>query len=214
MDKNERFIVIDKNVYSCIPSSVLSRFMSVLSEMERFLPKIDYEVIPKKPKPTNTETSPPTIRCVRMSSNAILPERQTTGSAGYDLHALFGGQILPGEKAVIRTGLAVEIPDGYVGIILPRSGLSALGIVAIPSVIDSDYRGEIRIILHNINQGLPGMDNNVFAWKGRDRLGQLLVLPCLMGGIQEVSALMPTDRGLNGFGSTGINYNNKEDERK
>lgn len=143
------------------------------------------------------------VRFRKLDPSAILPAYATAGSAGADLYALPSAgsvSIAPGETACIRTGLAAAIPAGYVGLIFARSGLACKQGVAPANkvgVIDSDYRGEWLMFLHNqsaetriINPG--------------DRVAQLVILPVQTPTILEVDALDETVRGKGGFGSTGV----------
>lgn len=137
----------------------------------------------------------------RLKSNAVAPMYQTSGSAGADVSAFINGSITlhPGERALVPTGIALEIPDGYEVQVRARSGLSAKHGVCLANgvgTIDSDYRGEIGVIL--INLGLkpfliePGM-----------RIAQIVVVPCLQVTFEEVVEVSETIRGEGGYGSTG-----------
>ncbi len=137
----------------------------------------------------------------KLSKNANLPKYETSGASGMDLSAFLTNDIVirPGNKAVIPTGLAVSIPKGYEIQIRPRSGLAAknnLSILNTPGTIDSDYRGEIKIILINF-----GKEN--FTVKNKSRIAQMVLCPVSLGEIEEVDDLSNTDRGTGGFGSTG-----------
>lgn len=130
---------------------------------------------------------------------APLPSYHTLGSAGMDLHANRSVVILPGRREVVPTGLIFEIPEGYEGQIRSRSGLAAEdGIVVLnaPGTIDSDYRGEVRIILFNTS-------NRLFHIKAGDRIAQLVIAPYIKVELVEVNELTPSIRGSGGFGSTG-----------
>ena len=137
----------------------------------------------------------------KISKNVNLPKYETTGASGMDLSAFLTNDVVirPGNKAVIPTGLAVSIPKGYEIQIRPRSGLAAknnLSILNTPGTIDSDYRGEIKIILINF-----GKEN--FIVKNKSRIAQMVLCPVSLGEIEEVDDLSNTDRGAGGFGSTG-----------
>ena len=137
----------------------------------------------------------------KLSKNVNLPKYETTGASGMDLSAFLTNDVVigPGNKAVIPTGLAVSIPKGYEIQIRPRSGLAAknnLSILNTPGTIDSDYRGEIKIILINF-----GKEN--FTVKNKSRIAQMVLCPVSLGEIEEVDDLSNTDRGTGGFGSTG-----------
>ena len=127
------------------------------------------------------------------------PGRAHPGDAGLDLHARHPTLIEPGERAVVGTGVAVGVPDGYAGLVVPRSGLAArfgIGVVNSPGLIDSGYRGEIKVIL--VNHG-----RERFAVARGDRIAQLLVLAMAPPEVVEVEELGDTARGENGFGSSG-----------
>ena len=127
------------------------------------------------------------------------PGRAHPGDAGLDLHARHPTLIEPGERAVVGTGVAVGVPDGYAGLVVPRSGLAArfgIGVVNSPGLIDSGYRGEIKVIL--VNHG-----RERFAVARGDRIAQLLVLAMAPPEVVEVKELGDTARGENGFGSSG-----------
>lgn len=143
-----------------------------------------------------------TIRFQKLDPSAILPTYATPGSAGADLYALPGGEpviIPPGETARIRTGLAAAIPPGYVGLVFARSGLACKQGLAPANkvgVIDSDYRGEWLIFLHN-------QSSEPRIIRPGDRVAQLVLTPILTPQVVEVAELDETDRGAGGFGSTG-----------
>ena len=147
--------------------------------------------------------------------DAIIPQRQHEGDAGFDLCALEGGSLEPGNTKPVGTGLVVAIPDGHVGLITPRSGLAArhnITVMNTPGVIDAGYRGEVKVLLHNAG---PDTEQNlgdwVFAWEAGDRIAQLLVVPAasmtlevaVVGSDDELPA-PPDGRGGGGFGSTGV----------
>ena len=138
-----------------------------------------------------------------LAPGATAPTRATPGAAGMDLHAYIrhGGPITvpPGQRVRIRTGVRVAIPPGYEGQVRPRSGLaSELGLTVLnsPGTIDSDYRGELRVIL--VNHGT----NDVTIEHG-DRIAQLVIAPVPAVELVPADALPPTGRGAGGFGSTG-----------
>lgn len=125
--------------------------------------------------------------------------RATEGSAGFDLYTMEGGVIMAGARASVGTGVAVELPEDTVGLVVPRSGLArkhGITLVNSPGVIDSDYRGEIGVTL--INHGL-----NAYRIEAGDRIAQLLVVPVMMLEPELVDSLSETARGSNGFGSSG-----------
>jgi len=134
----------------------------------------------------------------------VLPSYETLWAAGADIRACLGpGEemtIKPGERALIPTGLAMEIPQGYEIQVRPRSGLSfktGLMVVNSPGTIDSDYRGELKVILGNLGQ-------NDEVIKHGDRVAQLLLAPVIQAKFEVVEELTETKRGAGGFGSTGV----------
>jgi dUTP pyrophosphatase len=136
----------------------------------------------------------------RLRPNATLPSRAHAGDAGLDLHAAEAATIGPGERATVATGIAVEIPDGFAGLVLPRSGLAArhgIALVNAPGLIDSGYRGEIRVLLLNTDRSEP------FDVAPGDRIAQLVVTPVTEAETVEVAELTASIRGEGGFGSSG-----------
>lgn len=128
-----------------------------------------------------------------------LPAYQTAGAAGLDLVAAEAATIGPGERAVIGTGLALEIPPGFEGQVRPRSGLALRHGISVPNspgTIDADYRGEVKIILVNLS-------DRVFQVQVGDRIAQLVVAPVTRVELELVTSLSTTDREAGGFGSTG-----------
>ena len=135
----------------------------------------------------------------RLSKEIPLPKYETNGSSGMDLAANIETIIEPGDTSIIPTGLAVSIPKGFEVQVRPRSGLAAkqkLTVLNTPGTIDSDYRGEIKVIL--VNHG----SKNFKIEKG-DRIDQMIVCPVIIAQIVEVENLSDTKRGKDGFGSTG-----------
>lgn len=137
------------------------------------------------------------VKYTKLSPNAKIPTKATEGSAAYDLYATEGVYIPHGETMVVSTGLAMEIPEGWKGEVYSRSGLASKGIFVAnsPGKIDSDYRGEIKVILHNTRKELVGIDAG-------DRIAQFEVNPVYAVEWEE-SSLTDTERGEDGFGSTG-----------
>jgi dUTP pyrophosphatase len=128
-----------------------------------------------------------------------LPSYQTEGSAGLDLRADEGCALAPGERRLVPTGLAVELPPGHEGQVRPRSGLAVkhgIGMVNAPGTIDEDYRGELGVVLVNLG-------NEPFEVRRGDRVAQLVVAPVTKVEVEVVEALSETGRGADGFGSTG-----------
>ena len=136
---------------------------------------------------------------VNYSGDATAPEYQTEGAAGCDLISSEDVELPPGKWAAIGTGLFIEIPKGYAGYVCPRSGLAlknGISILNAPGIIDSDFRGEVKVIL--INQA----DLRHRVKKG-DRIAQLLFVPVMQARLCRTEELSSTDRGFGGFGSTG-----------
>ena len=135
----------------------------------------------------------------RLRPEARLPDRAYPGDAGLDLAACEPVELRPGERAVVPTGLAVAIPRGYAGFVQPRSGLAAqrgVAVVNSPGLIDSGYRGEIRVVLLNTDR------EETFTAEAGDRIAQLVVLPVPAVEIAEVEELPESERGMRGFGSS------------
>jgi dUTP diphosphatase len=135
----------------------------------------------------------------RLRPEAVLPQQAYEGDAGVDLAACEGTVLEPGSRAVIATGLAVEIPDGYAGFVLPRSGLAArhgIGVVNSPGLIDSGYRGEIRVVLINSDR------EAAFVVEPGMRIAQLVIAPVASVRLVEVDELATSERGARGFGSS------------
>src|SRR5437879_5553279 len=144
---------------------------------------------------------PVRIEVTRLDPGLPLPSYQRAGDAGLDLHATEDVNLPPGGRAVIGTGIAVAIPDGYVGLAAPRSGLAArlgLSIVNAPGVIDSGYRGEIKAILINLDP------IDVVEVRRGDRIAQMLIVPVASAELVEVDDLPASQRGEGGHGSTGV----------
>ena len=141
------------------------------------------------------------IKFKKLKQDAVAPVRTTSGAAGFDIRAYIERndgyvRVKGGDYEVIDTAIAVAIPDGYVGLIKPRSGWAIKnGIDTMAGVIDSDYRGEIKVILTK-------HDDGVFIINDGDRIAQLVVVP-YVGESEVVEDLDDTKRGANGFGSTG-----------
>jgi dUTP pyrophosphatase len=138
---------------------------------------------------------------IKAEPGAILPEYGSAGSAGADLRAFIPLpiELRPGERAAIPTGLRMEIPEGYEAQIRPRSGLAlekGLTCLNSPGTIDSDYRGEVKVLLVNL-----GKEPSVIS--PGDRVAQLVVAPVWRALFEATSVLGPTGRGEGGFGSTG-----------
>jgi dUTP pyrophosphatase len=131
---------------------------------------------------------------------AELPTRAHEGDAGLDLRASEPATIGPGERAQVGTGVAVQIPPGHAGLVLPRSGLAlrhGIALVNAPGLIDAGYRGELRVLLLNTDRG------HGFTLEPGDRIAQLLVVPFAQLDPIEVPELDDSERGIGGFGSSG-----------
>ena len=137
----------------------------------------------------------------RLHELALLPQRARAGDAGYDLHCVEGFSLAPGERKLVATGLAVEIPRGMAGLVLPRSGLalkSGISLVNAPGLIDSGYRGEVKVLLINTDPTAP------FVGEEGDRIAQLLLIKHEALEPQWSEKLQETERGSGAFGSTGV----------
>jgi dUTP pyrophosphatase len=138
------------------------------------------------------------LKIVRLSANAIIPKQATGDSAGYDLSSLEDVKIMPNSSSLIKTGIAVKIPRGYYGRIASRSGLAVKRNLEVGAgVIDSDYRGEIMILLRNHG-------NEPQTISARDKCAQLIITKYISPIVEIVDTLDDTERGANGFGSTGV----------
>ena len=136
---------------------------------------------------------------VRLREDARMPERAYPGDAGLDLSTCEELRLGPGERAVVPTGLAVAIPEGFAGFVQPRSGLAArhgIAVVNSPGLIDSGYRGEIRVVLLTTDR------ENEFVAAAGERIAQLVVLPVPELEPVELDELPATERGVRGFGSS------------
>ena len=151
------------------------------------------------------------VNIKKLHNGAVIPTRGSDEAAGYDLYAYIPRQnetICPGETKVIGTGIALEIPKGYVGLVYARSGLAtkrALRPANCVGVIDSDYRGEIGIALHNDGKEAQTIQIH-------DRVAQIVVAPYLSVEFNEVNELNDTNRGDGGFGSAGVNKEPKYEQ--
>lgn len=135
----------------------------------------------------------------KLKEEAILPTRAHPGDAGLDLYACEAAHIGPGERWSVGTGLGVEIPEGHAGLVLPRSGIArdhGISLVNSPGLIDSGYRGELRVLLLNTDPA------ETFRVSPGDRIAQLVLTPILIAEPVE-SALAESARGAGGFGSSG-----------
>jgi dUTP pyrophosphatase len=137
--------------------------------------------------------------CKRIGIHDLpLPRQESMGAAGYDLRTTTCVRLFPGERKLIPTGFAFAIPDGMAGIIRPRSGHAVKhGLHVMAGLIDSDYRGEVQVLL--VNMGDRPVD-----FQHGDRIAQMVVLPVYQTGMREVEDLDATERGADGFGSSGL----------
>ncbi|HMC05943.1 MAG TPA: dUTP diphosphatase [Solirubrobacterales bacterium] len=140
------------------------------------------------------------LRVTLRDPDARLPSRAHPGDAGLDLHAVSSVTIPPGGRASVGTGVALEIPAGHAGLVLPRSGLAArhgIALVNSPGLIDSGYRGEVKVLLLNTDR------ERSFQVEPGDRIAQLVVAPLAAVEPVEVAELATSARGGGGFGSSG-----------
>jgi dUTP pyrophosphatase len=146
-------------------------------------------------------TATGTLEVQLLHPGAQPPARTRPGDAGYDLRCVEAFSLVPGERRVVRTGVAIALPDGVAGLVVPRSGLAArhgLSVVNGPGLIDPTYRGEIRVVLVNLG-------DEPYAGEAGDRIAQLLLVPFLAPATRVVEELPPSadERGADGFGSSG-----------
>lgn len=142
----------------------------------------------------------PRLIVERLDTELPLPRYANPGDAGIDLHSAHDVTIVPGERVVVGTGIAIAIPHGYVGLCCPRSGTAAakgLSMVNTPGIVDSGYRGEVKLVLVNLDAHVP-----IEIARG-DRIAQMVVVPVAAVEIIESDALPDSPRGTDGFGSTG-----------
>lgn len=136
----------------------------------------------------------------RLHPGAIVPRRAYDGDAGLDLHAVESVTLAPGARASVGTGIAVAIPEGHAGLVLPRSGLAArrgIALVNAPGLIDAGYRGELRVLLLNTDRETP------CEIAAGDRIAQLVIQRIELPQTVEVDELPDSERGAGGFGSSG-----------
>lgn len=138
------------------------------------------------------------LKIKKLHDNAQIPTRGSEMAAGYDLFALEGTVILPGKRAVIPTGVAIELPEGVYGRIAPRSGLAVKnGIQVGAGVVDPDYTGELKVVLFNCDP------QNPYVVKPGYRIAQLVLERFMVADVEVVDCVQETQRGDGGFGSTG-----------
>ncbi len=141
------------------------------------------------------------ILVTKLDKDAVIPTYAKKGDAGADLYSISDLVLAPGERALVRTGIAIALPDGYVGLVHPRSGLglkNGISVVNTPGTIDSGYRGEIGVVL--INHDLT----NNFQVKKGDRIAQLLIQKVETANFKIVNELPDSERSAGGYGSTGV----------
>jgi dUTP pyrophosphatase len=142
------------------------------------------------------------LKIKKLSENAVIPKAATGGSAGMDLYACLDSDItlVPGQRALIPTGIAIALEsNAYVAYIYARSGLAIKSGITLSNcvgVVDSDYRGEVKV-------GLINLSDSEYTVKNGDRIAQMVIAPVIMADVQEVSELDETERAAGGFGSTG-----------
>lgn len=140
------------------------------------------------------------LRVQRLDARGVLPTRAYDHDAGLDLHAAEAQIIEPGQRATVGTGIAVEIPLGHAGLVLPRSGLAhrhGIALVNAPGLIDAGYRGELRVLLLNTDR------DQRFSVSVGDRIAQLVLIRIETPPVVEVDELGESERGPGGFGSSG-----------
>jgi dUTP pyrophosphatase len=139
------------------------------------------------------------VAITRVRADARLPARAYAGDAGLDLATCEAVRLAPGERALVPTGLAVAIPEGYAGFVQPRSGLAArdgITVVNSPGLVDAGYRGELQVVLLNTDR------ERTFTAEAGERIAQLVVLAVPELTLREVADLPPSERGVRGFGSS------------
>ena len=132
----------------------------------------------------------------RNFDDAMIPTRGSEHSAGYDLYSYEEDSILSGETKLFDTGISFTVPEGTYGRIAPRSGLAKKGLLVNAGVIDRDYTGPVKVMLHNLS-------DDTYIVRKNDRVAQLILEEIKLSPIQEVEQLLKTHRGSSGFGSTG-----------
>jgi dUTP pyrophosphatase len=155
--------------------------------------------LPAEPAPTLRAMEE--LRFIKLSEKATLPTRAHDNDAGLDLYAAESARIVPGARVSVGTGLAVAVPEGLAGLVLPRSGLAlkhGVTLINSPGLIDPGYRGEVRVVLLNADQTI-----DVHCTPG-DRIAQLLLVPIATASPMQADALDTSTRGVGGFGSSGL----------
>lgn len=155
--------------------------------------------LPTAPEPTLGDMEE--LRLIKLNEQATLPTRAHDNDAGLDLYAAEKARVAPGARVSIGTGLAVAIPEGLAGLVLPRSGLAlkhGVTLINSPGLIDPGYRGEVRVLLLNTDQTTD------FVCAPGDRIAQLLLVPIATASPIQAEALDSSARGTGGFGSSGL----------
>ena len=140
------------------------------------------------------------LRVAKLKDEAVVPSRAHEGDAGLDLYACEAAHLGPGERWSVGTGVAVEVPEGHAGMVLPRSGIArdhGIALVNSPGLIDAGYRGEVRVLLLNTDPA------ETFRVEPGERIAQLVVVPVGLPEPVEVESLSESSRGDGGFGSSG-----------
>lgn len=144
------------------------------------------------------------LKVKKLSPYAYLPQRAHESDAGLDLFCYESNHVYSFSRIIVRTGIAVEIPQGYAGFVQPRSGLAkerGITVLNTPGLIDSGYRGEIKVILYNSS-------HQIYTANPGTKIAQLVIVPITLFDVEEVKELSSSERGKKGFGSTG--YNRKQ----
>jgi len=137
---------------------------------------------------------------IKADDKSLIPEYKSTLAAGVDLMSSGDGEIASGEYTLVKTGISIELPEGYEAQVRPRSGLAlkqGVTVLNTPGTIDADYRGEIGVILINHS-------SETFTYKKGDRIAQMVIAPVVQADFIQVDDLSDTDRGSGGFGHTGV----------
>lgn len=140
------------------------------------------------------------VRFTAITSTAIVPKYASDGASGLDLHADMEHILQPGQRCLVQTGIAIELPAGFEAQVRPRSGLalkSGITVLNAPGTVDADYRGNIGVILYNAGE-------RAFVIDRGDRIAQLVIAPVTRVELEEADGLSGSERGQGGFGSTGV----------
>lgn len=160
----------------------------------------DTRTLEKRVADLEEKVADPVVRFTRLNEEAIQPQYQTAGAAGLDLHsALYWEmEVWPGQTVLIPTGIAIALPHGFEAQVRSRSSYARAGLVVSnsPGTIDEDYRGEVKVLMHNHG-------NHKQVIKSGDRIAQMVVARVARATFEEVKELGETERGAGGFGSTG-----------